>query len=40
MLAIQAYYALHQNVRVNCAEMAGDRLRQPAHETFSIKRRF
>jgi len=26
--------------RVNCAEMAGDRLRQPAYEVFSIKRRF
>jgi len=26
--------------RVNCAEMAGDRPRQPAHEIFSIECRF
>jgi len=26
--------------RVNCAEMTGDRPRQPAQEIFSIKRRF
>jgi len=26
--------------RVNCAEMARGRRRQPAHEFFSIKRRF
>jgi len=26
--------------RVNCAKMAGDRPRQPAYETFSIKFRF
>jgi len=25
---------------VNCAEMAGDRPRQPAHEIFSIECRF
>ena len=26
--------------RVNCAEMSGNRLRQPAYEIFSLKRRF
>jgi len=25
---------------LNCDEMAGDKLRQPAYEIFSIKRRF
>jgi len=27
-------------LKVNCDEMAGNRPRQPAHEIFSIKRRF
>jgi len=27
-------------LRVNCPEMAGDRLRQPAHKFFVMKRRF
>jgi len=27
-------------LRVNCDEMAGDRPRQLAHKTFSIKHRF
>jgi len=28
------------NSTLNCNEMAGDRPRQPANETFSIKRNF
>jgi len=35
----QFLYAAHIST-LNCNEMAGDRPRQPAHEIFSIKRRF
>jgi len=35
----QFFDAAHISI-LNCDEMAGDRLRQPAYEIFSIKRRF
>ena len=34
------FFAATHISRVNCTEMAGDRLRQPAHDIFSIKCRF
>ena len=34
------FWAVTRISRVNCAEMAGYRLRQPAHEIFSIECRF
>jgi len=40
MISFSKFLTAAHILIVNCDEMAKDRRRQPAHEIFSIKRRF
>jgi len=40
LVNVSQFRAATHILRVNCAEMAGDRPRQPAYEIFSIERKF